>query len=205
VLHGFERGGAKDHGGLRRTGQTRHPRTGGKSANIIFADANLEKAAAMAPYAVFDNAGQDCCARSRILVEENAYERFMELFEVAVKGVKVLDPSNEESEMGPLITGAHRASVAAYVEEENVAFRGSAPQGRGFWFAPTVLETPDRASRAFNEEIFDRSSRWCAFAMRVRRSRSRTTGPTDCRVRSGRAISERRCESRAGSRPGRCR
>jgi len=127
---------------------------GGKSANIIFADANLEKAAAMAPYAVFDNAGQDCCARSRILVEENAYERFMELFEVAVKGVKVLDPSNEESEMGPLITGAHRASVAAYVEEENVAFRGSAPQGRGFWFAPTVLETPDRASRAFNEEIF---------------------------------------------------
>jgi acyl-CoA reductase-like NAD-dependent aldehyde dehydrogenase len=127
---------------------------GGKSANIIFADANLEKAAAAAPYAVFDNAGQDCCARSRILVEESAYDRFMELFEVAVKGVKVLDPSNESSEMGPLITAAQRESVAAYVEEENVAFRGSAPEGRGYWFAPTVLETPNRASRAFNEEIF---------------------------------------------------
>jgi acyl-CoA reductase-like NAD-dependent aldehyde dehydrogenase len=127
---------------------------GGKSANIIFADANLEKAAAAAPYAVFDNAGQDCCARSRILVEEQAYDRFMELFEVAVKGVKVLDPLSEASEMGPLITAAQRDSVASYVEEENVAFRGSAPEGRGYWFAPTVLETPNRASRAFNEEIF---------------------------------------------------
>ena len=127
---------------------------GGKSANIIFADANLEKAAAMAPYAVFDNAGQDCCARSRILVEEKAYDRFMELFEVAVKAVKVLDPSSEASEMGPLITAAQKQSVAAYVEEENVAFRGSAPEGPGYWFAPTVLETPSRASRAFNEEIF---------------------------------------------------
>jgi acyl-CoA reductase-like NAD-dependent aldehyde dehydrogenase len=127
---------------------------GGKSANIIFADANLEKAAAMAPYAVFDNAGQDCCARSRILVEQKAYDRFMELFEVAVKGVKVLDPTSEHSEMGPLITDAQRASVASYVEEENVAFRGSAPDGRGYWFAPTVLETPHRNSRAFNEEIF---------------------------------------------------
>ncbi|MFZ1063089.1 MAG: aldehyde dehydrogenase family protein [Acidimicrobiales bacterium] len=127
---------------------------GGKSANIIFADADLEKAAAAAPYAVFDNAGQDCCARSRILVEAKAYDRFMELFEVAVKGVKVLDPTNEASEMGPLITAAQRESVASYVEEENVAFRGSAPEGRGYWFAPTVLETPNRASRAFNEEIF---------------------------------------------------
>jgi acyl-CoA reductase-like NAD-dependent aldehyde dehydrogenase len=127
---------------------------GGKSANIIFADADLEKAAASAPYAVFDNAGQDCCARSRILVEDSAYDRFMELFETAVKGVKVLDPADESSEMGPLITGAQRESVAEYVEEANVAFRGSAPSGPGYWFAPTVLETPDRSSRAFNEEIF---------------------------------------------------
>jgi acyl-CoA reductase-like NAD-dependent aldehyde dehydrogenase len=127
---------------------------GGKSANIIFADADLEKAAALAPYAVFDNAGQDCCARSRILVEDRAYDRFMELFEVAVKGVKVMDPSQDQSEMGPLITAAHRESVAAYVEEANVAFRGSAPSGPGYWFAPTVLETPDRSSRAFTEETF---------------------------------------------------
>jgi acyl-CoA reductase-like NAD-dependent aldehyde dehydrogenase len=127
---------------------------GGKSANIIFADADLERAAASAPYAVFDNAGQDCCARSRILVEASAYDRFMELFEPAVKAVRVLNPADESSEMGPLITAAQRESVATYVEEGNVAFRGSAPDGPGYWFAPTVLETPDRSSRAFTEEIF---------------------------------------------------
>jgi acyl-CoA reductase-like NAD-dependent aldehyde dehydrogenase len=127
---------------------------GGKSANIIFADADLERAAASAPYAVFDNAGQDCCARSRILVEASAYERFMELFEPAVKAVRVLNPADEKSEMGPLITAAQRDSVASYVDEENVAFRGSAPDGPGYWFAPTVLETPDPSNRAFTEEIF---------------------------------------------------
>ena len=127
---------------------------GGKSANIIFADADLERAAASAPYAVFDNAGQDCCARSRILVEASAYDRFMELFEPAVKAVRVLNPADEKSEMGPLITAAQRDSVASYVDEENVAFRGSAPDGPGYWFAPTVLETPDPSNRAFTEEIF---------------------------------------------------
>lgn len=127
---------------------------GGKSANIIFADADLERAAASAPYAVFDNAGQDCCARSRILVEASAYDRFMELFEPAVKAVRVLNPADENSEMGPLITAAQRDSVASYVDEGNVAFRGSAPDGPGYWFAPTVLETPDPSNRAFTEEIF---------------------------------------------------
>ena len=127
---------------------------GGKSANVVFADADLEKAAAMAPYAVFDNAGQDCCARSRIFVERNAYERFMELFEVAVKNVKVLDPSDEASEMGPLIRAGQCESVASYVDEADVAFRGSAPSGPGYWFAPTVLATTDLTSRAYREEIF---------------------------------------------------
>ena len=127
---------------------------GGKSANVVFADADLEKAAAMAPYAVFDNAGQDCCARSRIFVERNAYERFMELFEVAVKNVKVLDPSDEASEMGPLISAGQCESVASYVDEADVAFRGSAPSGPGYWFAPTVLATTDLTSRAYREEIF---------------------------------------------------
>ncbi|HVA52168.1 MAG TPA: aldehyde dehydrogenase family protein [Acidimicrobiales bacterium] len=127
---------------------------GGKSANIIFADADLERAAASAPYAVFDNAGQDCCARSRLLVEASAYERFMELFEPAVKAVKVLDPVNESSEMGPLITAAQRDAVRGYVTEAEVAFRGSAPEGPGYWMAPTVLETNDTTSRAFQEEIF---------------------------------------------------
>ncbi len=127
---------------------------GGKSANIIFDDADLEKAAASAPYAVFDNAGQDCCARSRLLVQASAYDRFMELFETAVKGVKVMDPTKDESEMGPLITAAQRTSVLSYVDEDDVAFRGSAPEGPGFWMAPTVLETKDPRSRAFQEEIF---------------------------------------------------
>jgi acyl-CoA reductase-like NAD-dependent aldehyde dehydrogenase len=127
---------------------------GGKSANIIFADADLERAAAAAPYAVFDNAGQDCCARSRILVEASAYDRFMELFETAVKGVKVLDPRDEASEMGPLITAAQRESVMTFVDEAEVAFRGSAPEGPGYWMAPTVLATTDTSSRAFREEIF---------------------------------------------------
>ncbi|MHB8826958.1 MAG: aldehyde dehydrogenase family protein [Acidimicrobiales bacterium] len=127
---------------------------GGKSANVVFADADLEKAAAMAPYAVFDNAGQDCCARSRIFVERRAYERFMELFEVAVKNVKVLDPRDEASEMGPLISAGQCESVASYVDEAEVAFRGSAPSGPGYWFAPTVLATTDLTSRAYREEIF---------------------------------------------------
>ncbi|HEV3188546.1 MAG TPA: aldehyde dehydrogenase family protein [Acidimicrobiales bacterium] len=127
---------------------------GGKSANIIFADADLEKAAASAPYAVFDNAGQDCCARSRLLVEATVYDRFMELFEPAVKAVKVLDPSQDSSEMGPLITASQRDTVREYVTESEVAFRGSAPEGPGYWMAPTVLETSDTSSRAFQEEIF---------------------------------------------------
>ena len=127
---------------------------GGKSANIIFADADLEKAAKSAPSAVFDNAGQDCCARSRLLVQESAYERFMELFEPAVKAVQVLDPADESSEMGPLITAAQRESVRSYVDESEVAFRGSAPDGPGYWMAPTVLEAPDRTGRAYREEIF---------------------------------------------------
>ena len=127
---------------------------GGKSANIVFADADLERAAAMAPSAVFDNAGQDCCARSRLLVEASAYDRFMELLEPAVKGFRVLDPADESSEMGPLITAAQRESVASYVDEATVAFRGSAPEGPGYWFAPTVLEPTSRDDRALREEIF---------------------------------------------------
>jgi acyl-CoA reductase-like NAD-dependent aldehyde dehydrogenase len=127
---------------------------GGKSANIIFDDCDLERAAATAPNGVFDNAGQDCCARSRILVQRNVYDRFMELLEPAVKSVVVGDPGSRKTEMGPLVSGAHRAKVASYVPDDApVAFRGSAPTGRGFWFPPTVL-TPARADRAVTDEIF---------------------------------------------------
>ena len=128
---------------------------GGKSANVIFADSDLEKAAATAPYGVFDNAGQDCCARSRILVERSAFDRFMELFETAVKGVRVEDPRLETSEMGPLISRGQFDTVSGFLDGSvPVAFRGSCPDGPGYWMAPTVLApvTPD--ARVFQEEIF---------------------------------------------------
>ncbi|WP_033440415.1 aldehyde dehydrogenase family protein [Saccharothrix sp. NRRL B-16314] len=128
---------------------------GGKSANVVFADADLERAAATAPYGVFDNAGQDCCARSRILVEASVYDGFMELLEPAVKGVVVGAPGDEATEMGPLISAAHREKVASYVPSDApVAFRGSAPSGAGFWFPPTVLAPVGRGDRAAVEEIF---------------------------------------------------
>ena len=128
---------------------------GGKSANVIFADADLEKAAAAAPSAVFGNAGQDCCARSRILVERSALDRFMEAFERSVKAVRVGDPLDEATEMGPLISADQRRTVASYLDDgAPVAFRGSAPEGRGFWFAPTVLSPVDPSARAAREEIF---------------------------------------------------
>ncbi|HUH68592.1 MAG TPA: aldehyde dehydrogenase family protein [Mycobacterium sp.] len=127
---------------------------GGKSANIVFSDCDLERAAATAPAGVFDNAGQDCCARSRILVQRSVYDRFMELLEPAVRGVVVGDPRSRDTEMGPLVSAAHRDKVASYVPDDApVAFRGAAPSGRGFWFPPTVL-TPERTDRAVTEEIF---------------------------------------------------
>jgi acyl-CoA reductase-like NAD-dependent aldehyde dehydrogenase len=128
---------------------------GGKSANIVFADADLERAAATAPSSVFDNAGQDCCARSRLLVQRSVYDRFLELLEPAVTGFRVKDPAAEDAEMGPLISAAQREAVAAYVPEgAPVAFRGSVPDGPGFWFPPTVLAPLDPAAPAAREEIF---------------------------------------------------
>jgi acyl-CoA reductase-like NAD-dependent aldehyde dehydrogenase len=128
---------------------------GGKSANIVFADADIEEAAARAPYGVFDNAGQDCCARSRLLVERRIYDRFLELLEPAVQGVVVGDPTDEASEMGPLISDAHRQEVAAFVPDgAPVACRGSAPDGPGFWYPPTVLAPVAPDDRAVTDEIF---------------------------------------------------
>jgi acyl-CoA reductase-like NAD-dependent aldehyde dehydrogenase len=128
---------------------------GGKSANIVFADADLELAAARAPYGVFDNAGQDCCARSRILVERSVYERFMGLLAPAVEGVEVGDPTLESTEMGPLISEAQLAAVASFVPDGSpVAVRGSCPDGPGNWFAPTVLAPVEPGARAATEEIF---------------------------------------------------
>jgi acyl-CoA reductase-like NAD-dependent aldehyde dehydrogenase len=125
---------------------------GGKSANVIFEDANLERAAAAAPYAVFDNAGQDCCARSRVLVQKSVYDRFLDLLIEATKGVKVGDPSLEETEMGPLVSAAQKASVASFVEDEP-AFRGDVPDGPGFWYPCTLVEASN-ADRVAREEVF---------------------------------------------------
>jgi betaine-aldehyde dehydrogenase len=127
---------------------------GGKSANIVFADADIAAAAASAPYAVFDNAGQDCCARSRILVERSAYDEFLSHLEPAVTGLRVLDPSDETSEMGPLISRQQKSTVQGYLEGVDIAFAGSAPGGDGFWVPPTVVAADDPAAPIWREEVF---------------------------------------------------
>lgn len=128
---------------------------GGKSANVVFADADLEQAAATAPSAVFDNAGQDCCARSRILVQRSVYDDFLALLEPAVKAVRVQDPVLDSAQMGPLISRRQWETVSSYVPDDApVAFRGDAPTGPGFWFPPTVLAPVDPQDRAVTEEIF---------------------------------------------------
>ncbi len=128
---------------------------GGKSANVVFADADIEAAAAAAPAAVFGNSGQDCCARSRILVEREAVDDFMAALERTVKSMVVGDPLDEATEMGPLISASHRETVASFLDDEvPVAFRGDAPDGPGFWFPPTVLEPTTNDVRASREEIF---------------------------------------------------
>ena len=127
---------------------------GGKSANVIFADADLAAAAASAPYAVFDNAGQDCCARSRILVERSAYDEFLGLLEPAVKALAVLDPSDRNSEMGPLISDQQRSTVQGYLHDVDVTFTGSSPNGPGFWVPPTVVLADSTEQRIWREEVF---------------------------------------------------
>jgi acyl-CoA reductase-like NAD-dependent aldehyde dehydrogenase len=135
---------------------------GGKSANIVFADADVEKAAASAPAGVFDNAGQDCCARSRILVQRSVYDRFLELLEPAVTGVRVGPPGDPGTEMGPLISAGHLERVRGFVEagadaagrRVDVAFRGSSPQGAGYWYPPTVVLPRSASDPVWREEVF---------------------------------------------------
>jgi betaine-aldehyde dehydrogenase len=131
---------------------------GGKNATIVFEDTDLAAAAAAAPYAVFDNAGQDCCARSRILVQRSVYEQFLELFNTAVTKVRVADPSSADAEMGPLISAAHRERVAGYLDGVEVAVTGSIPSGDGFddgfWFPPSVVLPASDADPVWREEVF---------------------------------------------------
>jgi acyl-CoA reductase-like NAD-dependent aldehyde dehydrogenase len=128
---------------------------GGKSANLVFADADLERAARAAPLAVFGNAGQDCCARSRILVERPVVDHFLEALDEVVQSMRVGDPLDEATQMGPLISAEQREKVASFVPDDApVAIRGSAPDGAGYWFAPTVLAPVSNSDRAATEEIF---------------------------------------------------
>ncbi|MFF3121980.1 aldehyde dehydrogenase family protein [Streptomyces sp. NPDC057908] len=127
---------------------------GGKSPNIVFADADIEAAAAAAPMAFLDNAGQDCCARTRILVQRSAYDRFLELLAPAIESVVVGDPSDENTRMGPLISRAQLERVRSYVPEDATALSGKAPEGPGFWFPPTVLTDVRPDSPVATEEVF---------------------------------------------------
>jgi acyl-CoA reductase-like NAD-dependent aldehyde dehydrogenase len=126
---------------------------GGKSANIVFADADLEKAAASAPGAVFDNSGQDCCARSRVLVQRSAYDRFMELFVDAAKAFTVGDPMSAATAMGPLVTADHLARVREYTDGLSTVYTGDAPAGPGFWH-PVMIAAPDYHDPICHEEVF---------------------------------------------------
>ena len=127
---------------------------GGKSANIVFGDTDIAAAAASAPYAVFDNAGQDCCARSRILVERSAYDEFLGHLQQAVSRFKVIDPAQEDSEMGPMVSAGQRDSVQRYIDGARVAFTGSRPDGEGFWLPPTVVESTSTQEPVWREEVF---------------------------------------------------
>lgn len=139
---------------------------GGKSANIIFADADIERAAASAPYAVFSNAGQDCCARSRILVEDAVYDEFLSSLVAATSHIVVGDPEDTATEMGPLISAEHRTTVASYLTsrdpagqnpgagDTSVVFRGNVPANqRGFWYPCTLVEASN-SDRIAREEVF---------------------------------------------------
>ncbi|MFJ9246486.1 aldehyde dehydrogenase family protein [Streptomyces sp. NPDC101776] len=127
---------------------------GGKSPNIVFADADVEAAAAAAPMAFLDNSGQDCCARTRILVQRGVYDRFLDLLAPAIEGITVGDPADEKTDMGPLISKVQLERVRSYVTDDLAGIRGTAPEGPGFWFPPTVVTGVDPRARVAVEEVF---------------------------------------------------
>jgi acyl-CoA reductase-like NAD-dependent aldehyde dehydrogenase len=173
---------------------------GGKSANIIFADSDLERAAATAPYGVFDNAGQDCCARSRILVERSVFDRFMGLLEPAVAGVRVEDPSLDSAEMGPLITAAHRETVASFVDDAQVRARtvpGFGTRRRCWRHRSPTARTARRSSGPL--------SSWCPSRTRPMRSAWPMTPTTVCPDPSGPEMWVVRCASHGALIPATCR
>jgi acyl-CoA reductase-like NAD-dependent aldehyde dehydrogenase len=132
---------------------------GGKSATIVFADADIAKAAADAPMSVFGNAGQDCCARSRILVQRPAYDEFVERFTEATKAIAVGDPLSADTEMGPMISAGQRQTSLDYIgigtgEGARLVAGGEIPDGDGFYMQPAVVADVDNSMRIAREEIF---------------------------------------------------
>ncbi len=174
---------------------------GGKSANLVFADADLERAAASAPYAVFDNAGQDCCARSRLLVQRGVYDRFLELLEPAVRAFRVGDPADESTEMGPLISAGQRDRVAGYVDGSRVAFTGSRPDGSGYWYARPCCSPTRPGTATGGRRSSARSSRCCRSTTRPTPSGWPTTPSTVSPARSGQGTWAGRCGWPGPSRP----
>ena len=128
---------------------------GGKSPTIIFADSDIEAAAKAAPLAVFDNSGQDCCARSRILVERSIYDDVLAHMESVVKGMRVDNPALDTTDMGPLISQTQLDRVKSFVPDNApIMFQGDAPTGKGFWFPPTILAPVSQSDRLYSDEIF---------------------------------------------------
>ncbi|MCB5183526.1 aldehyde dehydrogenase family protein, partial [Streptomyces antimicrobicus] len=127
---------------------------GGKSPNIVFADADLTAAAAAAPMSFLDNTGQDCCARTRILVQRTVYDRFLELLAPGIEGVRVGDPADEKTQMGPLISRTQLERVRSYVPDGLTTIRGTAPEGPGFWYPPTVVTGVAPTAPVATEEVF---------------------------------------------------
>jgi betaine-aldehyde dehydrogenase len=132
---------------------------GGKSPNIVFSDADWEKAAESSPLSVFSNSGQDCCARSRIFVERGIFEPFVEKFVAATRRLVVGDPAKAETQLGPLVSGAHRASVEEFLADarargSSFACGGGRPRPEGFFLEPTLLLGVGTADRCWREEIF---------------------------------------------------
>ncbi|WP_405596170.1 aldehyde dehydrogenase family protein [Streptomyces sp. NBC_01410] len=127
---------------------------GGKSPNLVFADSDIEAAVAATPMSFLDNSGQDCCARTRILVQRSVYDRFLELLAPAIESVVVGDPADEKTQMGPLISRVQLDRVRSYVTDELQGIRGTAPDGPGFWFPPTVLTGLAPDAPAACEEVF---------------------------------------------------
>jgi betaine-aldehyde dehydrogenase len=132
---------------------------GGKSPNIVFADADWQRAAETSPMSVFANTGQDCCARSRVFIERKIFEPFVEAFVDATKKLVVGDPTKNETQLGPMVSATQRSTVEEYLSDARAqgskfVFGGARLPGKGYFLQPTVLLDVGKNDRCWREEIF---------------------------------------------------